>query len=241
MNGSPALFQKCLAASALLHGAFFFFGRGLPPRAPADSPVEIDLTRNPFLGTGPAKLGAPKKLVPNAPPGPSLPAEANQPPQAVTPSAPKPWVLPGPETKKIEKPEPPPPTPGGAPNGTGTSPLTGGHGAGADYGTPNGTGNGGAALLRLPVLLNRDEVLANLRRFYPESERRAGHEGTVLVNLHIGADGRVADVDVVRSAGPAFDGAATKVGQLMRFAPALAISGPVPVKIAQPMVFQLRD
>jgi len=241
MSGNSALFQKCLAASALAHGAFFLFARSLPLKVAAPPPVEIDLTQTPFLGTGPAKLGAPKRLVPSAPPGPSLPAETNVPSEVVVPSPPKQWVLPGPETKEIEKPEPPPPTPGGTKEGTGTSPLTGGKGEGADYGTPNGTGNGGVALLRLPVLLNRDEVLANLRRYYPESERRAGHEGTVLVNLHIGTDGRVADVDVVRSAGPAFDDAAKKVGQLMRFAPALSMSGPVPVKIGQPMVFQLKD
>jgi len=42
-----------------------------------------------------------------------------------------------------------------------------------------GRGHGGTPLLAFPKLLNRDEVLANLRRFYPESERRAGHEADV--------------------------------------------------------------
>jgi len=119
--------------------------------------------------------------------------------------------------------------------------MTGGAGKGANYGTPQGGGNGGADLIRLPRLLNRDEVMANLRRFYPESERIAGHEGTVLVNIHIGVDGAVWKVDVVQSAGPAFDEAARKVAAIMKFSPALSKDGPVAVVIRQRMIFQLKD
>jgi TonB family protein len=119
--------------------------------------------------------------------------------------------------------------------------MSGGTGAGADYGTPNGIGEGGVPLVSFPRLLNLDEVLKNLRRFYPESERRAGHEGQVLVGLHIGTDGRVGSVDVLRSAGPAFDAAAQAVGRLMLFSPALSRSGPVAVRMRQTMVFQLKD
>ena len=243
MNGvwrQPGLFEKCLAASFALHCGLFFLARWTPlPALPLPPSAEIDLTTS-ILGGGPAKLGAPKRRVPDAK-GPSLPAETKV-PQALTPAEPaKPWVLPGPETKVIEKPAEPAPTPGGAINGTGTAAKPGGSGVGADEGVPGGTGNGGSGLLQLPELLNRSEVLANLRRFYPEAERRAGHEASVLVNLHIGVNGRVNPVEIMQSGGAAFDAAAKKVGELMRFSPALGKSGPVAVKIKQPIKFQLQD
>ncbi|MBI5631741.1 MAG: TonB family protein [Elusimicrobia bacterium] len=237
---SPHFFRNCLAASFALHAGFFgavklWIARPFPPL------VEVDLTI-PMLGTGPAKLGAPKKAAARPLPGPSLPAESAKPQEALKKLvAPKDWVLPGPKTEKIEAAPEPSPTPGGTPEGGGTSPLPGGSGAGADYGVPGGTGNGGAALLRLPQLLNRDEVLANLRRFYPERERRAGREGVVKVILHISQSGRVASVDVLESGGEAFDEAAGQVGRLMRFSPALGPGGAVAVKLGQTMVFRLEE
>lgn len=238
MKTAAPPFRRCLEISLGLHILFFLLASGLP-RPGFLVPVEVDLTY-PFIGTGPAKLGAPKLEVPGAK-GPILPAE-NPNTAPVKPQPPKDWVLPGPKTETIEKPAPPPPTPGGAQGGTGTSPLPGGSGEGADYGAPNGTGDGGAPLLSMPRLLNRDEVLRNLRRFYPEIERRRGHEGTVLVKIHIGVDGSVGGVDVLVSAGAAFDAAAKEVAKLMRFAPAIGRNGsPIAVKISQSMVFQLRD
>jgi protein TonB len=229
-----------LGAHALLLGLLLLLPRlrwGTPP-----PPFEVEII-SPFLGTGAAKLGAPKPLVPGPPPViPAPPAET--PPPKVVPKAPAPpkdWVLPSPGAK-VEKPAPPPPSPGGAEGGTGTASKTGGSGAGSDTGEVNGMGDGGTALSALPRLLNRDEVMAGLRRLYPESERRAGREGDVLVMIHIGADGTVGSVDVVRSAGPAFDSAAKKVGELMRFSPAKGLSGsPVPVRLPQPIQFRLTD
>jgi len=239
----PALFKKCLAASLALHAGFwlllFLFHH---PWGGSEIPVEIDLTKP--LGTGPAKLGAPKKFVPNAVPQPAnvVPEKKETAPVEQPAVPPKDWTLPGPDTKVIEKPSAPAPSPGGAVDGTGTASKTGGSGAGADDGVVGGTGDGGAALLRLPRLLNRDEVLANIRRFYPEAERRAGREARVLCAIHVGTDGRVASCDIVESGGPAFDGAAKQVAALMRFSPAIAKNGqPVPVKLKQMMVFELED
>ena len=239
MSADAALFRKCLAGSMALHAAVLFSGRGLDLSWITPPPVEIDLT-NPLLGLGPAKLGAPKRATPGAR-GPALPVEEPLPPQPEAPAPPKDWTLPGPKTETVAPPAPPPATPGGAAEGTGTSPLPGGTGQGADYGSPGGLGTGGAPLVSLPRLLNRDDVLRNLRRFYPEPERRAGREGTVLVDIHIGADGLVGGVDIAGSAGSAFDAAAQAVAKLMRFSPAQAKSGPVPVKIRQAMVFRLQD
>ena len=242
--GGPDLFQKCLAASLALHVGLVIGGRLV--RRPADySPplVEVDLTGLPPLGGGPAKLGAPKRLVPDAK-GIAKPAEDNLPPKPVPAAAPpKDWVLPGPDTKVVEKPAEPAPTPGGTATGTGTAAKTGGSGIGSDYGVPGGTGMGpgGSGLLQYPKLLNRDEILANMRRFYPESERRAGREGSVVVYLHIGVNGRVDPVDIAQSGGGAFDAAAKEVAKRMRFSPALGPQGPVPVKLPQAIVFRLQD
>lgn len=229
---SDALFRKCLAASFALHFGLFLLSR-LSPRAVP--PVEIDLTMA-FLGGAPGapKLAAPKKLVPGAQ-GIAAPAEKELP--VAKPDQPQELTT-GPGTAQ-PAPEPETATPGGAVDGTGTSHKVGGEGAGSNYGVPGGTGGGGSPVTKMPRLLNLDEVRANLRRFYPEAERRAGREGSVLVHLHIGADGAVTMVEVAQSAGPAFDEAAKKVGRLMRFAPAEAGGGPVAVKVPQPMQFKL--
>lgn len=243
---NPALFKKCVAASAALHGLLWLSLRGIHLPQPLEvDPVEVDLTKP--LGTGPGKLGAPKKLVPNAvPQKKEVPPPEIQETKTVTPvvpvAPPKDWVLPGADTKVIEKPAPPPPTPGGAVDGTGTASKLGGSGTGLDDGCPGCTGDGGSALLSYPKLLNRDEVLANIRRFYPEKERRAGREASVMTALHVGTDGRVSSVDIINTGGPAFDGAAKQVAALMRFSPAMAKSGkPVAVKLKQAMEFYLQD
>ncbi len=238
MNEDRRLFGTCALASVAIHAAIagvlaFIYLRQPPP------PVEIDLTNFSFLGTGPAKLGSPKAAAKKLKPAPALPAILQKPVKPV----PAPSTSAQAQKKPQPIPPPPPPpaaaTPGGVKGGTGTSPLSGGKGKGANYGTPNGMGNGGVDLLSLPKLLNLAEIMADLRRFYPESERRAGHEGQVLVNIHIGADGLVNRVDIVQSAGPAFDRAARKVAFLMHFSPAMSRTGPVAVVIRQAVIFHL--
>ncbi|MDD5302301.1 MAG: TonB family protein, partial [Elusimicrobia bacterium] len=158
------------------------------------------------------------------------------------PEPPKDWTLPGPSTKVVETPAPVAPTPGGAVGGTGTAAKTGGSGEGSDEGVPGGTGHGGTPLKELPRLLNRDEVLAGMRRLYPESERVAGREGAVVIMIHLGTDGLVSSSDIARPASPAFDEAAKKVGALMRFSPAIGLNGqPVPVRMPQEVRFKLTD
>lgn len=238
----PQPFSRSLAWSAGGH-ALLFTAALLLPRLGwlSPPPFEIEII-SPILGTGAAKLGAPKPLVPGAPaeknvtaPTPPQPA----PPQPAEP--PKDWTLPGPDAK-VEPPKPQESTPGGELGGTGTAAKTGGSGEGADEGVPGGTGDGGTPLSAMPRLLNKDEVMRLLRRYYPEAERRAGREADVVVAIHINRDGAVTSVDVLRGASPAFDEAARKVGTLMRFAPALGLNGkPVAVKLPQQMQFRLTD
>ncbi|MFA6318842.1 MAG: TonB family protein [Elusimicrobiota bacterium] len=238
----PKLFEAAVAASLILHAGFFYAVSRKPGgEVFLPDPIEIDLTK-PLMG-GPARLAAPKRAVPGAQPGPNIPTEAVVPtPPEEKPAPVKDWVLPGPETKVVEKPAEPAPTAGGAAEGTGTAATLGGSGIGADDGVPGGTGTGGSGdILSYPRLLNRDEIFGLLQRYYPESERRAGREGTVVLALHISAEGKVSSADVLQSGGGAFDRAAGEVAKLMRFAPAMGRRGPVAVKLPQSVVFQLED
>jgi len=236
-------FERSLGMSAGVHG-LFFVALWLLPHLSWNSPppFEVEIT-SPFLGTGPAKLGAPKAFVPGVPakinvadvPLPVKPVEK-------APEPPKDWTLPGPNTKTVETHEPPAPTPGGALGGTGTAAKTGGSGEGSDDGVPGGTGDGGTPLKEMPRLLNLEEVLRGLKRLYPESERQAGREGVVVIVIHLGPDGLVSSSDIARPASPAFDAAAKKVGALMRFSPAIGLSGrPVHVRMPQEVRFRLTD
>ena len=211
-------FRRCLTASALLHALFFLISRGLPA-FPAPPAVEV-VVISPFLGTGPARLAAPSAKV-------------------VEPL--KDWVTPTPTVKAVVKPPEDPVTPGGDIGSKGISPLTDGVDGRSAYGTREGQGDNGAPLTALPRLLNLDEILANLRKYYPESERRAGREGDVALTIHIGVDGKVSGVDVGHADSAAFGGAARRVGLLMRFSPAMREGGAVPASVGVPIRFRLQD
>ena len=247
--GASVAIHAVLLSLALLLPSLLHLLSGTPP--PSD---EVEIISS-YLGTGPAALNSPKALVPGKLAPDNKTAEKTpepvKPPPVKAPEQPKDWVLPGPSTKIAE---PPPPaaggsasgtetqtTPGGVKGGEGTAAKTGGTGEnGSDEGEVGGHGDGGTRLLAFPKLLNRDEVLANLRKYYPEAERVAGREADVRVMIHIGVDGNVGSVDIRVSANPAFDAAAQKVGKLMRFSPAIGLSGrPVPVRLPQPIMFRL--
>lgn len=231
--------RQALAASAVLHALFFLIARGLPSFW-VRPPVEVEIT-SPFLGTGPARLAPPKAKIQDAK-GIPLPVEPDKPVDATKPVEPaKDWTASTPETKKVEKQPESPATPGGVTGGAGISPLPGGIDGKSPYGTPTGTGDGGAPLLEMPKLLNKDELLAMLRKFYPESERRAGREGDVLLKIHIGVDGIVGGSEIVHADSDDFGAAAQKVALLMRFSPARDSSGPRAVGMKVPMQFRLKD
>lgn len=71
---------------------------------------------------------------------------------------------------------------------------------------------------------------------YPRAALRRGESGVVLLRLHVGADGRTRDVDVVRSSGFArLDRAAVSAVRRWRFEPAMqdgqAVAGQLQVPI----------
>jgi protein TonB len=212
----PAAF----AASAAIHGLIYFLGYAAP--RPAHAPVELDLTMSGHLGTaGGAHHSAPK-AAPAPPPAPKaaekdwVKASANKPAPIAAPSA-TPSPAPAPET----------PAPSAAANANESS---GGFGEGDGDLT---------SLTRYPAILNLSDLGVILRRFYPEAERDAGHEGIVVVDLHVDVDGRVTSVDVVRSSAPDFADAAVRAARLLRFSPAYRGAEKVAVKLRQAIKFNL--
>jgi TonB family protein len=86
-----------------------------------------------------------------------------------------------------------------------------------------GTGGDGEVdwiyLTEMPRLLNRDELVKNVLRFYPKPERAAGREARVVLSVHLNRDGAVSGAEIDESAGPHFDEAAIKVISTARFQP----------------------
>jgi TonB family protein len=201
------------AASAGVHALIYLLGYA-PPRS-GHPPVELDLTTSGHI----ARLSG-------APPRPAAPA----PPPV---SKPKDWVK-APDNKPAPLPDLSKPSALAAPEPE-PSPAPGP--VGGEYGV--GDGSDSTQLTRLPQLLNLGDLRAILRRFYPEDERLRGQQGTVVIDLHVDADGRVASVDVVKSATPAFDQAARRVGLLLRFTPAYLGTQKVAVKLRQAIQFNL--
>lgn len=90
-----------------------------------------------------------------------------------------------------------------------------------------------------PELKNRDEVGRTLQRTYPPMLRDAGVGGTVLIWALIDEEGNVMKTQVKQSSGhDALDQAAQKVGQVMKFTPALNRDQKVKVWIQLPIVFK---
>ena len=140
-------FEKSLKWSAGLHAILLGLALLLPHlRFLFDPPFEIEII-SPFLGNGPARLGAPKPLVTGVMPQVRATSEAAPKPVEKAPQPPQDWVLPGPKTKVLETPAPPA-APGGEAGGTGTASKVGGSGAGSDEGVAGGTGDGGSGQVR---------------------------------------------------------------------------------------------
>jgi len=80
-----------------------------------------------------------------------------------------------------------------------------------------------------------------IRPEYPKGARQRGEQGDVLLEIHVGADGGVDDVKVVRSSGFAeLDAAAMKAVRAARFAPARSDGHPVASTARLSLSFRLR-
>jgi protein TonB len=92
-----------------------------------------------------------------------------------------------------------------------------------------------------PVVQNRDEVARALEREYPALLRDAGVGGRAIVWIRLDETGTVRDVQINTSSGqPSLDEAALKVGQIMKFSPAMNRDKVVPVWVSIPVSFQVR-
>ncbi len=74
---------------------------------------------------------------------------------------------------------------------------------------------------------------------YPEKERKAGHEGTVMLSFVVGTDGAAHDIRVASSLSPEFDAAAVECVKTWKFSPATKNGKPVTAQIAIQVDFHL--
>ncbi len=89
------------------------------------------------------------------------------------------------------------------------------------------------------TLTRAPELTTFVEATYPDAERDAGREATVILQLDIGADGAVTGATVVTSAGPAFDEAALAAVRAFVFTPAEIDGVPAPVRIEYAYAFKL--
>ena len=87
---------------------------------------------------------------------------------------------------------------------------------------------------RIPQFLRRIEPA------YPEGERVAGHEATVLVEIVIDTRGRVLEASIVKSGGAEFDSAVLDALEQSLFTPGYIEDRAVVVRLQIPFSFRLR-
>lgn len=79
----------------------------------------------------------------------------------------------------------------------------------------------------MPEIVGGPEAI---RLEYPAYERLAGIEGRVVIKFVVGADGKVSDVEILRSAGTGLDQAAMAAFDRLEFTPGRQNGEPVPVR-----------
>lgn len=90
-----------------------------------------------------------------------------------------------------------------------------------------------------PQLTKPPELVEFVEAEYPESERAEGKSATVTLRIHIDASGGVEDVEVVESAGEAFDAAARAAALKFRFTAAEVDGKPAAIPILYDYRFEL--
>jgi protein TonB len=218
-----------------------------PPPPPVKTPEPAKRDRRPL--TPPEPIETPMPAPPErpaetakteAPPPPVAPPPADPAP----PAAPVAPVVPAPVTPAPVAPAPAPPggrgplAPADAPSGSGADALPTQAGSPA----PARPAPGLAALP--PEGVTRTAAPRGgyqVKPSYPASARRAGAQGTTLLGVLVGADGRVGDVVVRQSAGhPDLDAAAANAVRRWRFEPARRGSEAVAMWVLLPVEFRLR-
>ncbi len=82
-----------------------------------------------------------------------------------------------------------------------------------------------------PAITKPPHLVHFVSAVYPKDKHDAGITSQVLLSIEIGEDGKVGEVEVVRSGGADFDKAAVAAARQFVFTPAEAGGQPIPVKI----------
>lgn len=123
--------------------------------------------------------------------------------------------------------------------GTGTGNGLGSSGNGFGHGSGNGNGSGSYGTV---VALTQASYRDTPRPSYPESARRDGREGRVLLRVLVDDQGRIKQVDINSSSGnAALDRAAAEAIKRWRFHPARYGDKPVESWLRIPIEFRLAD
>lgn len=93
---------------------------------------------------------------------------------------------------------------------------------------------------RRPKLTKPPKLVSFVEAPYPESEKAAGQQASVVLQIAISATGSVENVSVVTSAGAAFDQAAVAAVRQFRFEPAEIDDKPAPIRIQYRYEFVLK-
>ena len=111
----------------------------------------------------------------------------------------------------------------------------------AASGSRSGSGGEGESARVIAPKYNA-AYLNNPPPIYPMMSRRMGEEGSVMLRVHVGADGRPMRVTVVQGSGfERLDDSALRVVQRWRFIPASRAGEAVDADVTVPIVFKLED
>ncbi len=130
-------------------------------------------------------------------------------------------------------------------NGTGSggglgSGVGGGIGSGTGPGVGPGQGGGiGGGIYRVGGGVSAPRAIYDPDPEYSEEARKAKYQGTVLLWIVVGADGRPREVRVQRSLGMGLDEKAVEAVRQWRFAPAMRDGHPVAVQVNIEVNFRL--
>ncbi len=134
---------------------------------------------------------------------------------------------------------------GPASNGTGTgggigSGSGGGVGSGSGPGVGPGWGGGiGGGAYRVGGGVSAPKIIYRVDPEFSEEARKNKWQGTVLLRVIVGVDGKTHDINVVRSLGMGLDEKAVEAARLWRFDPGMKDGRPVPVEVNMEVSFRL--
>ena len=114
-----------------------------------------------------------------------------------------------------------------------------GSGSGAGVGPGAGGGTGGGPY-RPGSGIAPPHLIYEAQASYPESARRRGVEGDIILEVVVLADGTVGDIRILSGLGWGLDEAAVDAVRQWRFAPAVRLGAPVDVIVEVAVEFALR-